>query len=342
MRALLIINAVLLVAFPAMAGAAEETIPVGTSSHPAADGRAAFTLHLPKPLAGKRPPLLVVLHETGFTDRDWATLSTPFAEEGEFALLCPRASDLGFTSRDLDRLVATVEYVKGLLSSGSVHLLGMRDSARQAMLYALAKPRLFTSVVGLGADVPRVRPSSAASALRLLVLKAETDRPAAGRESVAAISGQVDVAEFRELIGDPRKPDPATRQYMIHFLNAAAGRGTAGRDHSFDWRPLDKGLAERARKKARALVYLYDDSSAGLRRTRQIQNKVLFDAKLREAARDVVPILAHRNQVAKVAPFLVLKSGPALVVLDEKGKVIGTLQRKISAAALISLLTARR
>jgi len=210
MRTLLIISAVLLTCYPAAASAAEETFPPGTSSHLAANGRAPFTLHLPKPLAGKRPPLLVVLHETGFTDRDWAALMTPFAAEGEYALLCPRASDLGFTSRDLDRLVATVEYVRDLLSSKSVHLLGMRDSARQAMLYALARPRLFRSVVALGADVPRIRPSSAASGLRLLVLKAATDRPAAGRESVAGIRGQVKFAEFRELMGDPRKPDPAT------------------------------------------------------------------------------------------------------------------------------------
>jgi hypothetical protein len=340
MKVILLI--VLLLIFLSPRGLAEEeAIPPGTSSHPAAGGRAPFTMHLPKALVGKKPPLLVVLHESGFTDQDWAALSTPIAEEGEYALLCPRALELGFGDRDLDRLIRTVEHVKGMLSSGSVHLLGMRDSARQAILYALAKPRTFKSVVALGADVPRVRAPSAASSLRLLVMKQAADRPAAGRESVTRIRGQLEVAEFREMIGKPRQPDPGARRYIAHFLNAAAGRGTAGKDLSFNWRSLDRGLAERARDKGRALVYLYDDSRARHKRTIRIQNEILFDPGVREAAKGFVPIMGHRDQVGKVDPYLKLQSGPALLVLDETGKVVGALQQKISVAALIALLTAR-
>ncbi len=312
--------------------------PAGASSHPAEAGRAAFTVYLPRNLVGKHADLSVLLHETGYTDLDSAALAKTFSEEGRVAVLCPKAEGLGFMDADLDRLERTAQYVKGLLSSESVHLIGVRDSARQAVLYALARPKLFRSVVALGADVPWVRPPSAAASLRLLVLKRADDRPAMGRESVLRIREHIEVAEFRQLLGTVRMPDPATRQYMIYFQNAAAGKGAAGHDRSFQWRALAPGLAERTRRKARALVYLYDDSPGGRRKTRQIQDEILFDPKLRAAAKGAVPIMAHRKEVGKVDPNLRIKAGPALLVLDEEGKVVGVLQRRPTAKALIALL----
>jgi pimeloyl-ACP methyl ester carboxylesterase len=325
--------------FPAVAVHAEEgRFPIGVSEHPAVEGRAAFTLHRPRS-AGEEAPLLVILHESGFTGRDVRPLALYYADLGRFPVLCVRSKELGFTSRDLQPVLASIERVKGALACGSVHLLGVRDSARQALLYALGTPRQFRSVIALATDVPLVRPPSTASSLRVLVLKAADDRPAAGRESVERIRERVEVAEFRTFIGDPRMPDPATRQYVVHFVEAAAGRGKAGRDRSLPWRELAPGLAERARRKARALVYLYDDHPDARVRTRRIQNEILFDTELREAAKSAVPIMAHRDEAARVAPRLHLKNGPALVVLDEEGKVVGVIQRRPSAAALINLLS---
>jgi pimeloyl-ACP methyl ester carboxylesterase len=331
----------LLFALTALAGlavGAEKPFPAGSSSHPAVPGGLAFTVHVPADLAGTPAPLLVLLHERGFTDRDWADLSMLFAREGRYVVLCPRAGDLGFTDRDLDPLVQTVSKVAAHLSSESAHLLGIRDSARQALLFALARPKEFGSVVMLGADVPFVRPASAASSLRVLALKAPDDRPAAGRESVGRIREHVGVAEFRELTGDARMPDPGTRKYIIHFIDAAAGRATPGRDRSFEWRSLPAGLAERKQKGARALVYLFDDSPEGRRGTREIQNDLLFDHRLKDAARDVVPIMAHRREAGELAADLKLGPGPALIVLDEQGGILAVLQRRLTAGALLAVL----
>lgn len=336
----LIATIMLLTVAAGPAPAADGPFPPGTSRHPATEGRAAFTLHLPGEGAGERPDLVVLLHETGCTDGDVGDLAAVLSRENNVAVLCPQAAGLGFADADadLEPIERTVQHVKGLLSSENVHLVGIRDSARQAVLYGFARPKLFRSVVGLGADVPRVRPPSAASSLRVLVLKGADDRPAAGRESVARIREDVEVAEFRQLIGDVRMPDPASRQYMTHFQNAAAGKATAGLDLNLKWRELAPGLAERSRRKARALVYLYDDSPGGRQRTRQIQNEVLFDAAVREAAKDVVPIMVHRDKVHEVAPNLKIQAGPVLLVLDEDGKVVGFVQRRPTAKALIALL----
>ncbi len=317
--------------------------PPGHSTHAAAADGLAFSLYLPEDLGEAKPPLLVALHETGFTDQDWAKLLTSLADEGKVALLCPRASGLGFGPADQARLLKTVEAVGERLEAGSVHLLGMRDSGWQALLLALARPRSFHTVISLGADVPPVRPASGASALRLLVMKAGDDRPAIAREAVGVLREHLEVADFRIFLGDPRSPDPASRQYMLHFLNAAAGRVKAGEDRSLPWLPAGRGLAERARLKCRALVYFFDVSPVARSRTEKIQNQLLFDEKVRAAIKKsgIVPILADRREAEKLLPTAKLIPGPALVVLDEEGKAVGALQKNLGATGLIALLSAR-
>ena len=231
------------------ADAQEAVLPRGSSRHPATEGGSAYSLHLPPDLGGEKPPLLVVLHEEGFTDQDWVKLLSPLADEGKVALLCPRSIGLGFGTRDTEPLLAAIEQVRTRISAGSVHLMGMRDSGWQVLQLALTRPRAFRTVIALASDVPPVRPASGATSLRLLVMKTKTDRPGVAREAVKRLRENLEFAEFRLLIGDPRSPDPASRQYFLHFVDAASGRGEAGRDLSLPWRTSARGLAERKRPK---------------------------------------------------------------------------------------------
>ena len=132
--------------------------------------------------------------------------------------------------------------------------------------------------------------------------------------------------------------DAAARDYAVYFLNAASGRGEAGKDLSLPWLPPDRGLASRRSRGLPALVYLFDSGPSHRARTLLIQNEVLFDPRVREAAAGAVPVLAPRKDAAKVVPEARLAPGPALVVLDRKGKVAGILQRKPGAKALSALL----
>ena len=55
-----------------------------------------------------------------------------------------------------------------------------------------------------------------------------------------------------------------------------------------------------------------------------------------------VAILAPRKGAAKILPAVRLAPGPALVILDGAGKIVGALQKKISAKAVVGLLRGRK
>jgi hypothetical protein len=54
-----------------------------------------------------------------------------------------------------------------------------------------------------------------------------------------------------------------------------------------------------------------------------------------------VPIRIPRADAEKVLPDARLAPGPAVAVLDAEGELVGVLQRKISAGALVTLLTGK-
>ena len=51
-----------------------------------------------------------------------------------------------------------------------------------------------------------------------------------------------------------------------------------------------------------------------------------------------VPVMAPREDAGKLDPNLKLKPGPALIVLDSEGKILGVLQRRLTVGALLALL----
>jgi pimeloyl-ACP methyl ester carboxylesterase len=328
--------------FAASAGEAgkESPFPAGTSRHEAQAGRLAFTVHVPEARADAkgRWPLLVALHELGSTDEILAGALAPIADDGRYLLLCPKARGIGFAESDRDALAKTITAVGSRLDAEASHLLGVGDAGMTALRFALGRPRLLRGVVTLGTDVPAVKPARGSDRLRVLVMKGADDRPEAGRESVRTLREHVAVAEFREVPGAGLELDQAARDYVVYFLDAASGRCEAGKDRSLAWLPADRGLQRRKATKSPALVYLFDASPSHRARTMKIQNEILFDAAVREAAVGVVPILAPRKDAAKVVPDARLSPGPALVVLDRKGKVAGILQRKPGAKALAAVL----
>ena len=101
------------------------------------------------------------------------------------------------------------------------------------------------------------------------------------------------------------------------------------------------GLQIDLQRQVPALVYFWDSSATYEKRTAKIQNEVLFDPEVREAADRAVPVLAPRSEAGKLLPDARLKPGPALVVLDAAGEVVGVLQQKLSADSLVALLRGR-
>jgi hypothetical protein len=245
---------------------------------------------------------------------------------------------MGFADSDLDPLVSTIRAVEKSLGAPDSHLLGVGDAGYRALRFALSRPKAFRSVVTLGTDVPETKVAPGASGLRVLAMKGKEDRPGAARESLERVRDRVEIAEFREVEGAGRTLTPATTTYVVYFIDAASGRCRAGVDRSLPWRPAARGLAERKTKNLPALVYLFDAAAAYRSRTLRIQTELLFDPRVREAAAGVVPILAPRAEAAKVVPGARLAPGPAIVVLDRKGKVAGVVQKKPGAKAIAALL----
>jgi pimeloyl-ACP methyl ester carboxylesterase len=317
----------------------EPGFPRGLSRHEAEAGRLAFTLHAPEARPAKeRWPLLVALHELGGSDEDLAKSLVPLSDESRYLLVCPKAGGLGFAGSDFPALEKTVAAVRDRLRAGPCHLLGTGDAGYQAVRFALARPRLFRGVVTMGTDVPGGKPERGGDSLRLLVMKGAEDRPEACREAVRGLREHLEVAELRVVAGAGRELVGAARDYVLYFLDAASGRCEAGRDRSLAWRPPARGLPERKAAKAPGLVYLFDAAPAHAKRTALMQNEVLFDHEVREAAASAVAIIAPRKDAEKVVPGARLARGPALVVLDRRGKVAGVLQRKVGAKALAALL----
>jgi pimeloyl-ACP methyl ester carboxylesterase len=301
-------------------------------SLPAADGRAAGHLYVPEAFPAGKGAVLVALPDEATPAEAFLGTLRPLADEGGLALFCPEPADLRFTMSDLAPVLAAVEGVRAELGAGPCFLFGIDDSALTALRFAFERPKAFRGVIALGSDVPPVKPARGSEGLLVLVMKAAGDRAEAAREGLLAIGDSFEFAEFRTVPGGGRTLDPAARIAVMDLFARALGRArSAGRDQSLPWRAPAAGLAERAQKKLPALIYFFDEAPAFAAKTERIEREVLGDPRLRRGGGKFVPILAPREEAAKLSPDAKLAPGPALVVLDAEGRLAGVQQQKLGA-----------
>lgn len=151
------------------------------------------------------------------------------------------------------------------------------------------------------------------------------------------LDGKVRVAERRY------STDPLGEEYFRYWLHVMGGGFTPGHDLSLPWLTELKSSAEiQEALKTRGtggLLYVYSataDAESALGRS--IQNDVLFDRHVREAARAIPCIKQDSTACPGVLTKYEITTTPVLLVLDAAGGVKARYDKKVKAKALAKAL----
>ena len=315
--------------------------PAGRSEH-VIEGYPT-TLHVPDKISREKPASLVILlHGYGGSGRNLSTLLGAWPSNGY--LVC--APEAPAKSWNQSKVRVVIKIAKKLLATmpldpDRIHVMGFSNGGYNLGHLTFDEDLKPRSAIYVGSGhVGRGAPKWAKKRTGILAA-AGADDPAA-RQTLATVNlmrGKVRTVEARFQDNLGHKWPREHTAYMLWWNGVQEGRCAAGYDLNFDWGQDFKVALEsqHGKKKGGVLVYVYDSSEEDDPQTKKLQNETFFDPKIRFYGRQLACCKIDRAN-ATLPEGIMIKTTPALLIYDSKGKLKKTLEGKIKAKTLAAAL----
>jgi len=264
--------------------------------------------------------MIVLLHGLGDSGLNLSRSIQHWARDG-YLIVAPSSRGRAWNKADVDAAIRiAAKLAKGYGKAGeTVHVMGFSNGGWNLGPLAFSDELKPVSAVWIaagyrGGSVPKW----AKERLGVLAIAGADDPNAkAAAETVPALDGKVACVEarFQEGLGHkwPRELIPYARWWM----STREGRYVPGEDLNFDWQEdLDGALQEVKDRRGRAGAWVYVWSMED--QAPHVQNEIFMDRLVRHYGGQNPAV---KMQMGEEAKRLGVTETPALVVLDEKGKV---------------------
>jgi len=330
--------------------AQDRPYPAGESSH-AIEGL-NWTIVMPDDFdPATERSLVVILHGAGGTETGMAR-SLAFLAKDDYVIAAPKSKGQTWARDDLDRVLRGVAGLKTSLHIGKtrLHGIGFSNGGWNLAPVVFDADLYFTSACWVAAGYQGGKPPKhAKKGMGVLALAGGDD---ANRRPAEATPGMLEddvrSVEVRIQPGLGHKWPHELMPYYGWWLGVQEGRFVPGETLAFEWEdgdtdpppPSDDG-------KSGSFVYWYsatDDAESEL--AKLFQNELLQDPAVRFFGTQLRAAKRERTEHEERFAELKLKTTPALVTYDRKGKlkkaVSGKLKAKSIAAALRSVAAMKK
>ncbi len=338
----------------ASARAEDQPFPAGTSTHEMHGLQC--TMVMPKDYdPAAEHSLVVILHGMGGTGTGMAS-SIAFTAANGFVVCAPKSRGQGWSAEDVGDVRTIVAELKKTLNVGAsrLHGVGYSNGAWNLAAVALDDDLRFASATWIAGGYTGGKvPKHAKKGLGVLALAGAQDGNRASAEKTPHLLGDdVRMAEVRiqPNLGHewPRDHIP----YWHWWMGVQEGRYVPGETLAFDWvESREAGLAALGSDKNGAVEYWYSAEDARLEgaqheQAKFLQNDLLQDRSVRFFGNQLTAWKLDSAEHAETFAALKIKSTPAIVTYDKKGKVkkvlTGKLKAKSVAAALRSVAATKK
>ena len=304
----------------------------------------AVSLVLPRRMEEEtKASLLVVLHGAGGTASGMAASFAGWADDG-YVVCAPKSRGQVWEKDDLDRALRIAKHLKAVLpiDPAKVHVVGFSNGGWNLHPLAFDDELHPCSATWMaagfrGGSVPKW----AATSLGAIALAGSEDANAsAARQTVPALRDKVRSVEVRIQPGLGHEFTRELMPYLRWWMGVQEGRFTPGEDLSFEWtEDLEAAVASlEGAKKGGVLVYVFSEQDQEKPEARLLQGEVFFDPEVRFLGGQLRCVKLRREKhEAQLAAWKV-KTSPALVVLDRKGKVKKVFEGKVKASKVARTL----
>ena len=302
-------------------------------------------LVLPDALDPERPAsFVVILHGSGGTATGMAGSFAGWAKDN-YVVCAPKAQDMTWEPDDLKRVLRICAHLKASLpiDAKKVHVVGFSNGGWN--LHPLAfdedlRPCSATWVAAgfRGGQVPKWAKTELGA---LAMAGSEDANCRSARDTVTVLRNKVRNVEVQVQQGLDHKYPRELVGYHKWWMDVQDGRLMPGDDRAYPWsEDLDAGIATQAqvKKKGGVLVWLYTQKDAESEVARHIQRTALFDAEVRFLGKQLACVKLDVTEDTSALERLGVKTVPALVVLDKKGKVKKTYEGEFKVKKLARTL----
>ncbi|MEN8148369.1 MAG: hypothetical protein ABFS86_01015 [Planctomycetota bacterium] len=304
-----------------------------------------FQLLVPEDYAASKTySLYVVLHGMGDSGPNLAPAFRELPARG-YIVACPSARGNAWSARDLDDVKTIVAHLMDVfpIGEGKLHGLGFSNGGWNLGPLVFDERFRFASGCWMAAGFQggKVPPRAKKEFGAIALVGAQDGNRGAAVKTVDLLKDKVKSVECRI---QPNLGHKFTRELMPYYwwwLDVMDGRFTPGLDKSIPWKEsLDGVAAESEEKKTGAFLWFFSkEADAESDEAKRVQNEVFFDRLVRVFGARVVPVKLEREKNGELFAKYRLKSTPAIVVLDKKGKKKKVLEgKKIKAGALAKAL----
>jgi predicted esterase len=321
----------------------DRPFPAGTSSHEI-EGL-TWSIVMPSEFdAAKERSLMVILHGAGGTETGMAG-SLAFLADDDYVVAAPKSKGQTWSADDLDRVKRGVAGLKAQLHIGEnrLHGAGFSNGGWNLAPVVFDEDLHFTSACWIAAGHRGGKPPKhAKKGMGVMALAgAEDGNRSAAEATPGLLQDDVRSAECRIQPDLGHKWPGQLIPYYAWWLGVQEGRFVPGVTLAFDWDATDAAPPPPAEDgKSGSFVYWYSVDDAESEEALAFQNETLQNSAVRFFGGQLRAAKRERSENAERFAELKLKTTPALVVFNAKGKLKKALQGKIKAKSLASALRA--
>jgi predicted esterase len=287
--------------------------------------------------------LMVVLHGAGGTETGMAGSLAPLAEDW-FIVCAPKSRGQTWSTQDLADVKNIIRHLMDVLAieKGHLHGMGFSNGGWNLAPVVFDEKLEFASACWMAAGYNGGKvPARAKKAMGAIALSGAQDGNRGHAEkTVDLLRDKVRTVECRI---EPDLGHKFTRKLMPYYfwwVKVMDGRFEPGDDMSFDWRDdLDAAKADAAARKTGTFLYFYSEKDDHNVETKRVQRSAFFDPMARHFGTRVACVKLVKEKHEELFKSYKLKSTPAIVTLDKKGKKKKILEgKKIKGTALAKAL----
>ncbi len=315
--------------------------PRGASSQEFAGLR--FHLEIPDDFDPRQEySLLVGLHGMGASETSYASWFTPLLFS-DFIICAPKSTGPAWNKPDVEKVKKIVHHLLAVRPIGRdrLHAAGFSIGGMHRPFLAFTKDLRFRTVCFMGSGFQGGKvPRAAKKTMSVLALAGARD-PALGaaRATVKRLEGKVLRVDLRVQPDLGHQSPDELMPFYFHWMKVAEGRFVPGEDASFDWTDdLEIAFDTLDGNPGPSFIYFFDDRDADSAAARRLQNETLLDPLVHEVGSRLFPILLDRELEPEYFKQLGLTKTPAIVVLDEKRKVVAKFEGEIDRKELVKAL----
>ena len=290
----------------------------------------------------KEHSMVVILHGNGGTDTGMAGSLHHLAAE-DYVVVAPKSRGTGWSDGDVEDVKAIVRELRKSLNigAGRLHGAGFSNGGWNLANLVFDEDFRFSSACWIAAGYNGGKvPKYAKKEMGVLALAGDTDgnRPHA-EKTPDLLADRVRSAECRIDAGKGHEWPSGQIPYYSWWLGVQEGRFVPGACLSFPWKESEAAaLAAMGEGKAGGFAYWFSKDDGESEEAKTFQNEVLQDPLVRRFGDQIAAWKRERSEGAEDFAAEGLRETPAVVVYDRKGKVVKTLEGKISAAKLAAAL----